>query len=65
MDGIFFHPAGYKHHFRDIAPKNGVADLKDDSGKIIIAGAPISTSPQLGHVCLPGYKPEKAQKPAK
>jgi len=65
MDGIYFHPAGHKHHFRKIEPKNGIADLKDDNGKIVFRDVPISTEPKAGHVCIPDYKEEKPAKPSK
>lgn len=65
MNGVFYYPTGLKHHFRNILTKNGKADLKDDSGKIIFAGVPISTERKAGHVCIPEYKPEKAAKSAK
>ena len=65
MDGVFYSSAGHKHHFRDILPKNGKADLKDDHGKTILAGVTISTEPKPGQVFIPRYKPDKATKPAK
>ena len=65
MDGVFYSSAGHKHHFRNIEPKNGKADLKDDCGKIILGGVPISTEPKPGQVFIPSYKPEKAVKRSK
>lgn len=62
MNGVFYSPAGYKHHFRNIEPKNGKADLKDDHGKTVFANVSISTEPKTGQVFIEGYAPAKPKK---
>jgi hypothetical protein len=61
MDGIYFHPAGHKHHFRNVLPKNGKADLHDDDGKLVFKDVPVSTEEKPGHVIVPGAPPEKSK----
>lgn len=65
MDAIYFHPAGHKHNFRNVEPKDGKADLCDDNGKLIYAAVPVSAEPKDGHCIITGdakpAKPIKAQ----
>jgi hypothetical protein len=54
MDAIYFHPAGHKHHFRNVEPEDGKADLRDDEGKLIYAAVPVSAEPKDGHCVITG-----------
>lgn len=62
MDAIYFHPAGHKHHFRNVEIKDGLADLKDDDGKLVYAAVPISTEPMSSHCVLSGEIPATKKK---
>lgn len=59
MDGIYYHPAGHLHHFRDVEEKNGKADLKDDDGNIVYAEVSVSSEPKTGFVTITSTKPIK------
>jgi len=54
MDAVYFHPAGYRHHFRNVEPKGGVADLKDDEGNLIYSSVPVSAEEKSGHCVISG-----------
>lgn len=62
MDAVYFHPAGHKHHFRNVEPKSGKADLRDDDGNLVFKDVPISAEPKDGCVVISGYEPELSKK---
>lgn len=64
MDAVYYHPAGYKHHFRNVEAKDGIADLKDDDGKLVYKSVKITDEPQDGCAVLAG-QPSKVSKSIK
>jgi len=65
MNAIYYHPCGYKHHFRNPEIIGELANLSDDDGKLVYSNIPISETPKDGFCVIEGLEDSPIKTPSK